>query len=175
MKRVALARGVVVSNTYKASRAIAPAIPSPLSLPGWLLAPAWPAGVIPHRVAPPLAAVAGGSGVPLAASIKYTDQWEKAVVLRLGRYCGLRGPGTRYHPDPDRLPTRSISGSGQQPSAPNRASTRDTVPGNVDAIAFWIVRDAERAALEVQDYDEAVILSPRPLFELASANTTWPS
>ena len=45
-------------------------------------------------IAPPLAAVAGlGVGILLAASIKYADQWEKAVVLRLGRYRGLRGPG----------------------------------------------------------------------------------
>jgi len=99
-------------------------------------------------------------GAFVAASIKYTDQWEKAVLLRLGRYRGLRGPGyftivpildrVSYHID-QRIRTTAFGAES--------CLTRDTVPVNVDAISFWIVRDAERAALEVQDYDEAVILS----------------
>jgi regulator of protease activity HflC (stomatin/prohibitin superfamily) len=112
-------------------------------------------------VAPPIALAAGiAIGVFVAASIKYTDQWEKAVLLRLGRYRGLRGPGyfavvpiidrVSYHID-QRIRTTAFGAES--------CLTRDTVPVNVDAIAFWIVRDAERAALEVQDYDEAVILS----------------
>ncbi|MEK6596829.1 MAG: slipin family protein, partial [Gemmatimonadota bacterium] len=86
--------------------------------------------------------------------------WEQAVLLRLGRYRGLRGPGyftvlpiidrVVYHID-NRIRTTAFGAES--------CLTRDTVPVNVDAIAFWIVRDAERAALEVQDYDEAVILS----------------
>jgi regulator of protease activity HflC (stomatin/prohibitin superfamily) len=118
-------------------------------------------GLFLAGIAPPLAAVAGlALGVLLAASIKYTDQWEKAVLLRLGRYRGLRGPGyfgivpildrVAYTID-QRIRTASFGAES--------CLTRDTVPVNVDAIAFWIVRDAERAALEVQDYDEAVILS----------------
>ena len=112
-------------------------------------------------IAPPLAVLAGfGFGALLAASIKYTDQWEKGVLLRLGRYRGLRGPGyfaiipilerVAYIVD-QRIRTAAFGAES--------CLTRDTVPVNVDAIAFWIVRDAERAALEVQDYDEAVILS----------------
>ena len=99
-------------------------------------------------------------GVFVASSIKYTDQWERAVLLRLGRYRGLRGPGyfavvpiidrVSYHID-QRIRTTAFGAES--------CLTRDTVPVNVDAISFWIVRDAERAALEVQDYDEAVILS----------------
>jgi len=112
-------------------------------------------------IAPPLAAVAGvGLGVLLASSIKYTDQWEKAVVLRLGRYRGLRGPG--YFPIVPVLDRVAYTIDQRIRTAAFGAEsclTRDTVPVNVDAIAFWIVRDAERAALEVQDYDEAVILS----------------
>jgi len=106
-------------------------------------------GLFLAGIAPPLAGAAGlVVGVFFAASIKYTDQWEKAVLLRLGRYRGLRGPGYfAIVPILDRV-AYTIS-----------CLTRDTVPVNVDAIAFWIVRDAERAALEVQDYDEAVILS----------------
>jgi regulator of protease activity HflC (stomatin/prohibitin superfamily) len=112
-------------------------------------------------ITPPLALVAGlGFAALLAASIKYTDQWEKGVLLRLGRYRGLRGPGyfaiipilerVAYIVD-QRIRTAAFGAES--------CLTRDTVPVNVDAIAFWIVRDAERAALEVQDYDEAVILS----------------
>ena len=99
-------------------------------------------------------------GLFLGASIKYTDQWERAVLLRLGRYRGLRGPGyftvvpildrVSYHID-QRIRTTAFGAES--------CLTRDTVPVNVDAIAFWIVRDAERAALEVQNYNEAVILS----------------
>jgi regulator of protease activity HflC (stomatin/prohibitin superfamily) len=99
-------------------------------------------------------------GIFVAASIKYTDQWEKAVLMRMGRYRGLRGPGyytvipildrISYHID-QRIRTTAFGAES--------CLTRDTVPVNVDAIAFWIVRDAERAALEVQDYDEAVVLS----------------
>ncbi|MEX2282318.1 MAG: SPFH domain-containing protein, partial [Gemmatimonadota bacterium] len=112
-------------------------------------------------VAQPIAVAAGAVvGLFVGASIKYTDQWERAVLLRLGRYRGLRGPGyfavmpiidrVSYHID-QRIRTTAFGAES--------CLTRDTVPVNVDAIAFWIVRDAERAALEVQDYDEAVILS----------------
>jgi regulator of protease activity HflC (stomatin/prohibitin superfamily) len=108
------------------------------------------------------AAVGAGAvmGIFLASSIKYTDQWEKAIVLRLGRYRGLRGPGffvvvpildrVTYHID-QRIRTSAFGAES--------CLTRDTVPVNVDAIAFWVVQDAERAALEVQDYEEAVILA----------------
>jgi regulator of protease activity HflC (stomatin/prohibitin superfamily) len=112
-------------------------------------------------VPPALALVAGlGVGALIASTIRYTDQWEKAVLLRLGRYRGLRGPGyfavipllerVGYHID-TRIRTSAFGAES--------CLTRDTVPVNVDAIAFWVVRNAERAALEVQDYDEAVILS----------------
>jgi regulator of protease activity HflC (stomatin/prohibitin superfamily) len=112
-------------------------------------------------IAPPLVALAGiGVMVLLAASIKYTDQWEKAVLLRLGRYRGLRGPGYfAIVPILDRVAYTIDQRIRTTAFGAESCLTRDTVPVNVDAIAFWIVRDAERAALEVQDYDEAVILS----------------
>src|SRR5512145_1311225 len=104
------------------------------------------------------AGVAGG--LLLAASIKYTDQWEKAVLLRLGRYRGLRGPGYfAIVPVLDRVAYTIDQRIRTSAFGAESCLTRDTVPVNVDAIAFWIVRDAERAALSVQDYDEAVILS----------------
>jgi len=110
---------------------------------------------------PPLVAVAAvGVAVLLAASIKFTDQWEKAIVLRLGRYRGLRGPGYfAIVPVLDRVAYVVDQRIRTTAFGAESCLTRDTVPVNVDAIAFWIVRDAERAALEVQDYDEAVILS----------------
>jgi regulator of protease activity HflC (stomatin/prohibitin superfamily) len=112
-------------------------------------------------VAPPLAGVVGlAVWVLLAASIKYTDQWEKGVLLRLGSYRGLRGPGYfAIIPIIDRVAYTIDQRIRTAAFGAESCLTRDTVPVNVDAIAFWIVRDAERAALEVQDYDEAVILS----------------
>ncbi len=112
-------------------------------------------------IAPPVAAVVGGGVLLfLAASVKYADQWEKAVVLRLGRYRGLRGPGYFIIvPILDRVAYTIDQRIRTTAFGAESCLTRDTVPVNVDAIAFWIVRDAERAALEVQDYDEAVILS----------------
>ena len=118
-------------------------------------------GLFLAGIAPPLAAVAGlAVGGLLAASIKYTDQWEKAVMLRLGRYRGLRGPGYfGIVPILDRVAYTIDQRIRTAAFGAESCLTRDTVPVNVDAIAFWVVRDAERAALEVQDYDEAVILS----------------
>lgn len=118
-------------------------------------------GLILAGVATPVAGLAGVVlGVLLASSIKYTDQWERAVLLRLGRYRGLRGPG--YFPIVPVIDRVAYTVDQRIRTAAFGAEsclTRDTVPVNVDAIAFWIVRDVERAALQVQDYGEAVILS----------------
>ncbi|HEU4879528.1 MAG TPA: slipin family protein [Gemmatimonadaceae bacterium] len=101
-----------------------------------------------------------GAFLLVASSIKYADQWEKAVLMRLGRYKGLRGPGYfAVVPILDRVAYTIDQRIRTTAFGAESCLTRDTVPVNVDAIAFWIVRDAERAALEVQDYDEAVILS----------------
>jgi regulator of protease activity HflC (stomatin/prohibitin superfamily) len=114
-------------------------------------------GPLALAVAAPLGAVAA---LLIGSSIKYTDQWEKAVVLRFGRYRGLRGPGffgvvplldrVGYHID-ERIRTTAFGAES--------CLTRDTVPVDVDAIAFWVVYDAEKAALEVQDYRQAVVLA----------------
>src|SRR5512132_4049340 len=110
--------------------------------------------------APLVAVVAGGTALLLISSIKYADQWEKAVLMRLGRYTGLRGPGYfLVVPILDRVAYTIDQRIRTTAFGAESCLTRDTVPVNVDAIAFWVVRDAERAALEVQDYDEAVVLS----------------
>ena len=118
-------------------------------------------GLFLAGVVTPIAGMAGVAvGALLAASIKYTDQWERAVLLRLGRYRGLRGPGYfTVIPIIDRVAYNIDQRIRTAAFGAESCLTRDTVPVNVDAIAFWIVRDAERAALEVQDYNEAVILS----------------
>lgn len=128
---------------------------------GALLGAGLAGGLYLLGLAPPLA---GGLGLALflvlAAAIKYADQWEKAVVLRLGRYRGLRGPGYfGILPILDRVAYTIDQRIRTADFGAESCLTRDTVPVNVDAIAFWVVKDAERAALEVQDYGEAVILS----------------
>lgn len=118
-------------------------------------------GLLLAGVFAPVAAVAAaGVAFLVGSSIKYTDQWEKAVVLRFGRYRGLRGPGLfTVVPIVDRIGYHIDQRIRTTDFAAESCLTRDTVPVNVDAIAFWVVYDAERAALEVQDYQEAVILA----------------
>src|SRR2546421_12473986 len=96
-------------------------------------------------------------GLLLGLSPKIARQWERAVVLRLGRYVGLRGPGLFWIlPFVDNIPAwidqRVITTS----FAAEETLTSDTVPVNVDAVLFWMVHDSEKAALEVQDYTQAV-------------------
>ena len=96
-------------------------------------------------------------GILAALSPKVAQQWEKAVVLRLGKYVGLRGPGLFWIlPLFDRVSSwidqRVITTS----FAAEQTLTSDTVPVNVDAVLFWMVYDPEKAALEVQQYTDAV-------------------
>jgi len=96
-------------------------------------------------------------GFTLMQSPKVAKQWERAVVLRLGRYVGLRGPGIFWIvPFIDSvtkwIDQRVITTS----FAAEETLTSDTVPVNVDAVLFWLVYDPEKAALEVQEYQQAV-------------------
>ncbi|HMI55766.1 MAG TPA: slipin family protein [Gemmatimonadaceae bacterium] len=97
------------------------------------------------------------AGIFFSQSPKIAKQWERAVVLRLGRYTGLRGPGLFWITPfvetvslyiDQRVVTTSF--------AAEETLTSDTVPVNVDAVLFWMVHDSEKAALEVQDYTQAV-------------------
>jgi regulator of protease activity HflC (stomatin/prohibitin superfamily) len=99
-------------------------------------------------------------GIYLLFSIKIADQWEKVAVLRLGRYIGLRGPGM-FHVIPiiDRL-SRYVDQRVRVASVTAESTlTRDTVPVNVDAIVFWLVWNAEKSILEVEDFVEAITMS----------------
>src|SRR4051812_39817969 len=105
------------------------------------------------------AGIIAGAVVGLFASMapKIGRQWERAVVLRMGRYVGLRGPGVfTIVPFVDNIAAwidqRTITTS----FSAEQTLTADTVPVNVDAVLFWTVHDPEKAALEVQDYVQAV-------------------
>jgi len=99
-------------------------------------------------------------GLYLLYAIKVVEQWERVALLRLGRYVGLRGPGI-FHIVPvvdtlspfvdQRIRVASVTAES--------TLTRDTVPVNVDAIVFWLVWNAEKAILEVENFLEAVNLS----------------
>ena len=96
-------------------------------------------------------------GWVLMQSPRVAQQWERAVILRLGRFVGLRGPGLFWIvPFIDRVSSwidqRTITTS----FAAEQTLTSDTVPVSVDAVLFWMVHDVQKAALEVQDYAQAV-------------------
>ncbi|MGO9258399.1 MAG: slipin family protein [Bryobacteraceae bacterium] len=117
---------------------------------GVTVATKYPAGVIAGALV----------GLYFLYAIRIADQWEKVAVLRFGRYTGLRGPGM-FHIIPivdsvaryvdQRVRVASVSAES--------TLTRDTVPVNVDAIVFWMVWNAEKSILEVQDFAQAILLS----------------
>ena len=103
--------------------------------------------------------LSGLIGVYFLFAIKVVDQWQKAALLRFGRYRGVRGPGlfliipivetlSRYVDQRVRVTTVSAEST----------LTRDTVPVNVDAIIFWLVWNAEKSILEVEDFIQAITL-----------------
>lgn len=106
----------------------------------------------------PLPAITGILlGGILAQSPKIARQWEKGIVLRFGKFIGLKGPGLFWIiPFVDTVSVwidqRTITTS----FAAEETLTSDTVPVNVDAVLFWMVFDPEKAALEVQDYQSAI-------------------
>jgi len=90
-------------------------------------------------------------------AMKVASQWEKVIVLRLGKFIGLKGPGlfwvipiidTAVMWVDHRVAVTSFSAE--------KTLTKDTVPVDVDAVLFWVVWDAEKAALEVTDYNSAI-------------------
>jgi len=93
----------------------------------------------------------------ISSSIKIANPWDRAVVLRLGNFQSLRGPGLFFIiPILDTIPywidTRVISTSFKA----EKTLTKDTVPVDVDAVLFWKVIDPKKAALEVADYINAI-------------------
>ena len=96
-------------------------------------------------------------GLFLGYSVKMAQQWEKAVVLRLGKLHAVKGPGLFILvPIIDQIATWIDQRIRTNEFSAEQALTRDTVPVNVDAIVFWMVHDPQRAALEIADYNSAV-------------------
>jgi len=93
----------------------------------------------------------------LASSVRIADQWEKAIVLRMGKYTGLRGPGIFFIvPIIDKIDNYIDQRVRVTEFKAEQTLTKDTVPVNVDAVVYWTVWDVEKAALEVQDYYVAI-------------------
>ncbi|MBN1118532.1 MAG: slipin family protein [Bacteroidales bacterium] len=92
-----------------------------------------------------------------SASIKIADQWEKAVVLRMGKFKGLKGPGIfMLIPIIDKIDSFIDQRVRVTDFKAEQTLTKDTVPVNVDAVVYWTVWDVEKAALEVQEYVKAI-------------------
>lgn len=90
-------------------------------------------------------------------AIKVAQQWEKAVMLRLGKFHGLRGPGLFWIVPVIDSTTMWIDHRVMvTPFNAEKTLTKDTVPVDVDAVLFWVIWDAEKAALEVQDYRQSI-------------------
>lgn len=93
----------------------------------------------------------------LLFALKVASQWEKAVILRLGKFAGLKGPGLFWLiPLIETIPSWVDHRVMVTPFAAEKTLTKDTVPVDVDAVLFWVVWDAEKAALEVEDYRSAI-------------------
>ena len=95
--------------------------------------------------------------VVVSSAIRIANQWEKAVILRLGHFRSLNGPGLFFIiPIVDTIPywidTRVITASFKA----EKTLTKDTVPVDVDAVLFWKVLDPKKAALDVADYQSAI-------------------
>jgi len=93
----------------------------------------------------------------ISRSIHIANQWEKAVVLRMGKFNGLKGPGIfMIVPILDKVDKFIDQRVRVTEFKADQTLTKDTVPVNVDAVVYWTVWDVEKAALEVQDYQTAI-------------------
>ena len=111
-----------------------------------------------HNNAPVIAGAV--VGVYLLFAVKVIRQWEKVAVLRLGKYIGLRGPGLfMIVPVVDTISPYVDQRVRVASVTAESALSRDTVPVNVDAIVFWLVWNAEKAILEVENFNDAITRS----------------
>ena len=93
----------------------------------------------------------------LSVSMRIADQWEHAVVLRMGKFQGLKGPGVFFIlPIIDSVSAYVDQRVRVSSFKAEQTLTKDTVPVHVDAVVYWTVWDVEKAVLEVQDYQEAI-------------------
>jgi hypothetical protein len=113
------------------------------------------------RLNNPVPVVSGALiGLYLLFAIRVAEQWERAAVLRFGRYIGLRGPGIfMIVPVIDQISLYVDQRVRVVQVSAETALTRDTVPVNVDAIVFWMVWNAEKSILEVVNFSEAIMMT----------------
>jgi regulator of protease activity HflC (stomatin/prohibitin superfamily) len=136
-----------------------------LSLPSWsllvaLLAAFWIAGFERYGQAHLPLRLAITAGLLLSPGLQMAHHWEKAVILRLGRFHRLRGPGLFWLPPfADRVARFVDTRIRATDFSAEKTITMDTVPVHVDALAFWMIWDAQKAVLEVENFLEAVVLS----------------
>jgi regulator of protease activity HflC (stomatin/prohibitin superfamily) len=103
---------------------------------------------------------AGVIALAIMLALRIALQWDRAVVLRLGRFRGLQGPGVfGLVPFIDRVARYVDMRIRATEFSSERTLTKDTVPVNVDAIVFWLVWDAQKAVLEVANYYRAIVFS----------------
>ena len=100
------------------------------------------------------------AGFYLLLAARVADQWERVAVLRLGRFQGMRGPGMFWIiPVIDTVSTAVDQRVRVGNVKAESTLTRDTVPVAVDAVYFWVVWNAEKAILEVEDFSEAIAMA----------------
>jgi regulator of protease activity HflC (stomatin/prohibitin superfamily) len=116
--------------------------------------------------------ISGGAGAALCgllyalalvlACVRKADEWERAIVLRFGRFRKVRGPGLFFLlPLADRVARRVDIRIRVTDFSAQETLTKDSVTVTVDALCFWLVWDPQKAVLEVEDYEDAVVLSSK--------------
>jgi regulator of protease activity HflC (stomatin/prohibitin superfamily) len=137
-----------------------PQYASSVSLVAFFLCMAAGIGVAAALNKPAPAIVGTLAGFYLLFAIKVASQWQKAAVLRFGKYVGLRGPGIfMIVPVVDAITAFIDQRVRVADVRAESALTRDTVPVNVDAIVFWLVWDVQKTILEVSDFEQAITMS----------------
>lgn len=117
------------------------------------------AAAFAHQVLslPFVAAGVAGLGALLFMSLRVAKEWQAAIVLRFGRYAGVKGPGLFFIiPFIDTIPSWIDKRTMSTPFNAEHTLTRDSVPIDVDAVLFWRVIDPKKATLEVNAYKEAI-------------------
>lgn len=112
---------------------------------------------IPETISVPFLIIMILLGTYILLAIQIASQWEKAVVLRFGKFRNLKGPGVFWLiPIVDTVVNWIDHRVNVTPFSAEKTLTKDTVPVDVDAVLFWLVWDAQKAALEVADYRVAI-------------------
>jgi regulator of protease activity HflC (stomatin/prohibitin superfamily) len=108
------------------------------------------------------------TGALAAPAVQKLEEWERAIILRFGRFHRVRGPGLYFLlPVADRIAKTVDLRIRVTDFSAETTLSRDSVTVTVDALCFWLVWDAEKAILEVQDYEEAVVLSAKTALRAA--------